>query len=75
MTIYVPIDTSLRMACVVLNHERPHTHPMPPMTKPTLDVKESYRRCVKATGVLGTTVQKVDDGEDFFFTLLGILIQ
>ncbi|KAJ6629706.1 hypothetical protein B0H10DRAFT_2208657 [Mycena sp. CBHHK59/15] len=44
---------------------------MPPMIKATLDVKEMYRRCVKATGVLGSTVQNVDDAYTTKFLLKG----
>ncbi|KAJ7138792.1 hypothetical protein C8R43DRAFT_1131951 [Mycena crocata] len=71
MTIFVPVDPSLRMACVVLDHRRPHTHPMPPMKKASLDVKKVYRRCVKAMGALGTTVQKVDDAPTTLLLLKG----
>ncbi|KAJ6518252.1 hypothetical protein C8R47DRAFT_1031643 [Mycena vitilis] len=71
MTIYVPVDTSLRMACVVFDPAKPHSHPMPPMTKVSLDAKESYRRCVRAAGILGTTVQKVDDAPTTLLLLKG----
>ncbi|KAJ7440024.1 hypothetical protein FB451DRAFT_966547, partial [Mycena latifolia] len=71
MTIYVPVDTSLRMACVLFDHLKPHTHPMPPMKKASLDVKKVYRRCVKAMGALGTTVQKVDDAPTTLLLLKG----
>lgn len=66
MTIYVPLDSSLRMACVVFDPGRPHSHPMSPMTKLSLNYEETYRKCVRATGILGTTVQKVDDGKRVF---------
>jgi hypothetical protein len=66
MTIYVPLDPDLRMACVTFDPAKPHTHPMGPTTKITLDIKEKYRKCVRAAGVLGTTVQKVDDGKQYF---------
>jgi hypothetical protein len=62
MTIYVPANTTLRMACVILDPAKPHTHPMPPEAKLTLDVAQTYRKCVRAKGVLGATVQQVDDG-------------
>ncbi|KAJ7717658.1 hypothetical protein B0H16DRAFT_1897881 [Mycena metata] len=71
MTIYVPLDSSLRMACVTFNPAKPHTHPMGPMTKITLDVKEAYRKCVRAAGVLGTTVQRVDDAPTTLLLLNG----
>jgi hypothetical protein len=31
----------------------------------SLDIDKIYRRCVRGAGVLGTTVQKVDDGAHF----------
>ncbi|KAJ7745833.1 hypothetical protein DFH07DRAFT_833306 [Mycena maculata] len=71
MTIYVPTDVSLRMACVVLDHKRPHTHAMPLRSNASLDVKALYRRCVQLTGVLGTTVQKVDDAPTTLYFLKG----
>jgi hypothetical protein len=66
MTIYVPVDPNTRLACVVLDASKPHTHPMPPLAKLSLDVDKVYRKCVRAAGVLGTTVQKVDDGAYFY---------
>ncbi|KAF7336436.1 hypothetical protein MSAN_02297600 [Mycena sanguinolenta] len=71
MTIYVPVDTSLRMACVVLNHQKPHSHPIPLVSKASLDIRDTYRRCVKATGVFGTSVQKVDDASTTSLLLKG----
>jgi hypothetical protein len=65
MTIYVPVDTTMRLACVVLDSSKPHTHPMPTLAKMSLDIDKIYRRCVRGAGVLGTTVQKVDDGAHF----------
>jgi hypothetical protein len=62
-TIFVPVDASLRMAIVVPNHHKPHTHPMPLMTKASYDAKASYRENILAVGVLGATVKKVDNGK------------
>lgn len=50
------------MACVVPDHTQPHNHPMPPMTKASYEIKKVYQDCIKAAGVLGATVRKVDDG-------------
>ncbi|KAJ7333283.1 hypothetical protein DFH08DRAFT_966118 [Mycena albidolilacea] len=61
MMIYVPLDPDLCMACVTFDTAKLHTHPMGPMTKISLNIKEKYRKCVRAAGVLGTTAQKVDD--------------
>ncbi|KAJ7741845.1 hypothetical protein B0H16DRAFT_1861601 [Mycena metata] len=58
-------------ACVTFNPAKPHTHPMGPMIKITLDVKEAYRKCVRAAGVLGTTVQRVDDAPTTLLLLNG----
>ncbi|KAJ7804189.1 hypothetical protein B0H13DRAFT_2687480 [Mycena leptocephala] len=71
MTIYVPLDSSLRMACVVFDPGCPHSHPMSPMTKLSLNYEETYRKCVRATGILGTTVQKVDDAPTTLLLLKG----
>jgi hypothetical protein len=59
MTIYMPVDPNMRLACVVLDPSRPYTHPMPPLAELTLDVDKVYRKCVRAAGVLGTTVQSI----------------
>jgi hypothetical protein len=61
--IFVPIDASIRMAVVVPNHKKPHTHPMPLMMKASYDAKASYRESILAIGVLGATVKKVDNGK------------
>ncbi|KAJ7435706.1 hypothetical protein B0H11DRAFT_2366612 [Mycena galericulata] len=71
MTIFVPLDLSLRMACVMLDHTKPHTHPMPPKSKASLEVKAVYRKCVRQTGALGMTVQKVDDAPTTVLLLKG----
>jgi len=62
-TVFVPVDASLRMAVVVPNHHKPHTHPMPLMTKASYDAKASYRENILSVGVLGATVKKVDNGK------------
>ncbi|KAJ6603588.1 hypothetical protein DFH09DRAFT_1354717 [Mycena vulgaris] len=59
-TIYVPVDPSIRKALVVHKERTPHSHPMPALTKASLDVKEVYRACVDAAGSVGATVNKVD---------------
>jgi hypothetical protein len=35
---------------------------MPPLAKPTLGGKEVWKTCVKASGIVGATVAKVDNG-------------
>lgn len=62
-TIFVPVDSSLRMAIVVPDHKSPHSHPMPPMVKVSFEAKAAYRDCVIAQGVVAATTKKVDIGE------------
>jgi len=62
-TIFVPEDPRIRMACVVLEPDEPHTHPILPATKASLGIKNMYRECILAAGVHGTTVRTVDNGE------------
>lgn len=42
---------------------------MPAKAKTTLDVAAAYQRCVQAAGAVGSTVQKVDNGELWFLNL------
>ncbi|KAJ7820677.1 hypothetical protein B0H13DRAFT_2451468 [Mycena leptocephala] len=58
--IYVPIDTSIRKALIITNGTG-HNHPMPPLAKPTLGGKGVWKTCVKASGIVGATVAKVDN--------------
>ena len=50
------------MACIVPNHEHPHSHPVLPASKASRDIKDLYRSCVEAAGVIGSTVQSVENG-------------
>lgn len=50
------------MALVIHPGNIPHNHPMPPMSKASIETKAAYRKCVKAAQVTGATVQKVDLG-------------
>jgi hypothetical protein len=36
---------------------------MPRIDKASFETKSTYRKCVEAAGVLGATVQKVDQGQ------------
>ncbi|KAJ6628577.1 hypothetical protein B0H10DRAFT_1940408 [Mycena sp. CBHHK59/15] len=69
-SIYVPLDLSIRKALIVTN-ATPHNHPMPLLTKVTLELKEAYRECVKANGCLGATVLKVDNAKSSKLILKG----
>ena len=66
-TIYVPEDPAIRKACVVPNHKEPHNHPILPPTKTPVAIKEIYRKCVNNSGIVGSSVSTVDNGEEFFF--------
>ncbi|KAJ6616901.1 hypothetical protein B0H10DRAFT_1948765 [Mycena sp. CBHHK59/15] len=65
-TIYIPDDTSIRKALIIHKDHTPHNHPMPALTKVSLQVKETYRDCVKA---IGATVSKVDNANSTKFLL------
>ena len=39
---------------------------MPRMSKASFETKAAYRDCVNASGTVGMTVQKVDQGRFFF---------
>lgn len=62
-TIYVPEDPAIRKACVVPNHKEPHNHPILPPTKTPIAIKEIYRKCVNNSGIVGSSVRSVDNGE------------
>ncbi|THU81645.1 hypothetical protein K435DRAFT_972274 [Dendrothele bispora CBS 962.96] len=51
-TIFVPLDTSIRQACIIYDIEKPHSHPALPLSKPTKTALELYRKCIEATGVI-----------------------
>ncbi len=61
-SIYVPLDDTIRKALIVNDHKKPHSHPIPPMTKVTYEMKNKYIECVEAHGVFGSTVVKVENG-------------
>ncbi|KAF8966029.1 hypothetical protein BDZ97DRAFT_1917737 [Flammula alnicola] len=60
-TIYIPVDPSIRMACIVPNHEKPHTHPILPATKPSRELKELYKSCIQTAGLVGSSVRTIDN--------------
>ncbi|KAJ6596762.1 hypothetical protein B0H10DRAFT_1959922 [Mycena sp. CBHHK59/15] len=57
-TIYVPLDPTIQKALIIHNNNTPHNHPMPPLSKASLELKAIYRECIKATGCVGATVAK-----------------
>jgi len=44
---------------------------MPKIDKASFETKSAYRKCVEAVGVLGATVQKVDQGQFNSTLILG----
>ncbi|KAJ7879348.1 hypothetical protein B0H13DRAFT_2543696 [Mycena leptocephala] len=58
--IYVPKDSSVRKVLIIHN-ETGHNHPMPTLSKVSFGLKDTYRQCVEAHGVLGATVSKIDN--------------
>ncbi|KIJ93662.1 hypothetical protein K443DRAFT_134976 [Laccaria amethystina LaAM-08-1] len=48
MVIYIPIDTSIQKAIIILRN--PHNHPMYPKTKPSTEEKDRLRRAITAAG-------------------------
>ncbi|KAG6825944.1 hypothetical protein H0H92_001763 [Tricholoma furcatifolium] len=60
-TIYVPVDPNLQIALVTHPKMIPHNHPMPPMSKVSIEAKTTYRECIEAASTIGATVQKVDN--------------
>ena len=62
-TIFVPENSSIRMACVVMEPSDPHTHPILPATKASYSIKNMYRECILTAGIHGKTVRTIDNGE------------
>ena len=60
-TIYVPTN-GLRIGILIQDHEHPHTHPILPLTKASIQEKNDYKECVRAAGALKATVQSVENG-------------
>ena len=65
--IYVPEDPTIRKACVVPDHEKPHIHPILPLTKTPVAIEEVYRKCIENAGIVGSSVHTIDNGKFFFF--------
>ncbi|KAJ6503975.1 hypothetical protein C8R45DRAFT_575169 [Mycena sanguinolenta] len=61
-TIFVPVDASIRKALITHGkHNIAHNHPVPMLKKASLEVQDSYRQCIKASGCVAATVAKVDN--------------
>jgi hypothetical protein len=63
-TIYVPEDPTIRKAIVVNTKidAQPHNHSILPPTKASIIIKNMYKACIEAAGIVGSTVRKVDNG-------------
>ncbi|KAJ7741807.1 hypothetical protein DFH07DRAFT_684473, partial [Mycena maculata] len=61
-SIYVPIDSPIRKVLIVHN-ETGHNHPVPPLTKVTFELKDTWRECIEENRVLGATVSKIDNAQ------------
>ncbi|KAJ3716985.1 hypothetical protein C8R42DRAFT_724623 [Lentinula raphanica] len=70
-TIFYPANTSIRQACIIYQLEKPHTHPILPASKASLEVREMYRRCVLSSGLVGKTVRSVDSAPSTNLLLQG----
>ncbi|KAJ7752975.1 hypothetical protein B0H16DRAFT_1836147 [Mycena metata] len=70
-TIFVPDDATIRMALIVHPGDIPHNHPIPVLKKASIQVKESYRQAIRATGTVGATVAKVDNAPSTHLLLGG----
>lgn len=64
ITMYFPLDSSIRKAVIVPTRDRPHNHPSNPAGKLSLLAQEAYVRCALAfqKRALGATVTRVDQG-------------
>ncbi|KAJ7670029.1 hypothetical protein DFH06DRAFT_1321054 [Mycena polygramma] len=69
-TIFVPTDSSI-LKVLIVHNATGHNHPMPALTKVSFGHKDTYRQCIKANGVLGATVAKVDNAPSTIQLLQG----
>ncbi|KAJ7722444.1 hypothetical protein DFH07DRAFT_1067416 [Mycena maculata] len=60
--VYVPKDPSIRKVLIVHNNIG-HTHPIPTLSNVSFELNDTYRQCIKAHGVLGATVSKIDNAQ------------
>ncbi|KAF8961308.1 hypothetical protein BDZ97DRAFT_1760046 [Flammula alnicola] len=61
-TIYVPLDPTIRKALVGPN-QHGHSHPILPATKASKMIKEMYQKCIRAAGIVGSTVLSVENAK------------
>ncbi|KIJ42596.1 hypothetical protein M422DRAFT_254378 [Sphaerobolus stellatus SS14] len=61
LTIYSPVNRSIRKAIVIPTQDRPHNHPSFPSAKLTYQGKTAYQEAIRRAGIIGATVHKVDN--------------
>jgi hypothetical protein len=66
-TYYIPVDPTIRKILIFHPKGVPHNHPVPPPLKLSDETKSKYQKCIKAVGLIGSTVAKVDNGIRYFF--------
>ncbi|KAJ7041457.1 hypothetical protein C8F04DRAFT_1031492 [Mycena alexandri] len=59
------------MALIVHPGDIPHNHPIPVLKKASIQLKETYRQAIRATGTVGATVAKVDNAPSTLLLLGG----
>ncbi|KAF8153916.1 hypothetical protein B0H34DRAFT_860865 [Crassisporium funariophilum] len=59
--MYIPEDPEMRFLMIIHPGPIAHNHPIPPMSKASLEAKVTYEHCIEAAGSSGLTVQKVDN--------------
>ena len=63
ITIYSPLDPTIRKAIIIPGAGLPHNHPSFPLQKLTIPAKKAYMLALTQAGVTGATVGKVDHGK------------
>ncbi|KIJ37165.1 hypothetical protein M422DRAFT_260325 [Sphaerobolus stellatus SS14] len=61
LTIYSPVDRSIRKAIVIPAQDMPHNHPSFPSAKLTYQGNAAYQEAIRRVGIIGATVHKVDN--------------
>lgn len=63
LKIFCPVDTSDRRAIVVLFGDEGHNHPVFPPSKLTHQQREKYLEAIRAHGLVGATVSRINNGK------------
>ncbi|KAL0057171.1 hypothetical protein AAF712_016196 [Marasmius tenuissimus] len=59
-TIYVPLGVNNERRALVFHKDIPHNHAVPLQHRLTFEAEQLYRELIRAVGVVGATVMKVD---------------